>query len=208
MFSDYIQNIAMVVIFAGFLGLILPRGKYRDYVKLITGLVVILAVISPAAGFFTGRSLEDFFEEAQRQIRMDIARGAISGGHTGNNTMLQAVLEEYRAGLSAQLSLKISNLGYEVEEARIYIDESNENFGRITGLSLVLSEKPEEEGGGGLIRVERVSLSSIDIGISIGPAENTDRDESPEIIAVKNLLSDFYNLSVENINIRVIHNER
>lgn len=199
MLRDYVQNIAMVVIFTSFLGLILPGGKYKDYIKLITGLAIILAVISPVAGFFSGRSLDDFFREAQRQIGMDIAANAISSGIIFEDTMRRAVLEEYRAGLKTQMSLKISNMGYELIEARIYIDDSDENFGMIEGLALKLLKKAEETERG-LIRVDRVNIENI----NIRRTENDNADENPEINAIKNLLSDFYNLPVRNIHIETL----
>ncbi|MCL2564293.1 MAG: stage III sporulation protein AF [Defluviitaleaceae bacterium] len=198
MLRDYVQNIAMVVIFTSFLGFVLPRGKYKDYIKLITGLVVILAVISPVAVFFDHRSLDDFFREAQRQIGMDIATNtnAIAGGTPFEDTMRRAVLDEYRAGLKTQISLKISNLGYELREASIYINEGNENFGMIEALVLTIAKKEVEEERG-LIRVERVNVGTI----GVRGLENEAADNDPEINAIKNLLSDFYNLSVENIHI-------
>jgi len=205
MLRDYVHNIAMVVIFASFLGLILPRGKYKDYVKLVMGLAVILAVISPVANIFGGGSLENFFEEARAQfnlaelnLSMDIARNAAAGDFGSENTMLAAVLEEYRSGLEAQMRLIISNLGHELKESRIYIDESNENFGLITELELIITKK-SDDASNSLIRVDRVSVETI----GITGTENIDTDENPEINAIKNLLSDFYNLSVENIHIKV-----
>jgi len=201
MLRDYVQNIALIVIFACFLGLVLPRGKYKDYIKLITGLAVILAVISPVASFFTGRSLEEFFEEARVQIGMDIASHRLSGSHF-EDSMRLAVLEEYRRGLNTQINMMISDFGYKLEYSVIYIDESDDNFGRISGLDLSLS-KIIAESAQNFIRIERINVLSIDVGGS----ENPQSDESPEINSIKNLLSDFYNLSVENINIRALSSD-
>ena len=198
MFREYVQNIAMVIIFTSFLGLILPGSKHKGYIKLIAGLVVILAVISPVAVFFTGNNLEEFFVSAERQLGFDIAARTIQSGGHFEDIMLRAVLDEHRAGLEAGMRKKISNLGYELRDSRIYIDESDENFGMIAALALTLSPKVDEPERG-LIRVERVSIERI--GINMPGMESG--DDCPEINAIKNLLADFYNLSVANIHITV-----
>jgi len=199
MFREYVQNIAMVIIFTSFLGLILPSSKHKGYIKLISGLVVILAVISPVAYFFGGRNLEELFISAERQLGFEIAARTVQTGGNFEDTMLRAVLDEHRAGLEAGMRIKISNLGYELEDARIYIDESDENFGMIAALVLTLSPKVDEPSDRGLIRVERVNIESIGINM---PGIQAD-EYSEEINAIKNLLADFYNLSVTNIHIYI-----
>jgi len=201
MFREYVQNIAMVIIFTSFLGLILPRSKHKSYIRLIAGLVVILAVIAPIAGLLSGRNLEEFFVSAERQLSFDIATRTIQSGGHFEDTMLRAVLAEHRSGIEAGMRQKISNLGYELVDSRIYIDESEENFGMIAALALVLSPtQGAEESDRGLIRVDRVNVGRIGIGSNIAAGQSEGNDE---INAIKKLLSDFYNLSVENIYIIV-----
>jgi len=201
MFREYVHNIAMVIIFTSFLGLILPRSKHKGYIKLIAGLVVIMAVISPLATLFSGNNLEELFISAERQLNFDIATRTISKSSNLEDTMLRAIIAEHKTGIEAGLRMKISSLGYEVIDARIYIDESEEYFGMISALILTLAHETKESPGRSLIRVERVNIGQINIGADARAAAN-EHDE--EIIAIKNLLADFYNLSVENINIIVI----
>jgi len=198
MFRDYVQNIATLLIFTSFLGIILPRGKYKGYVRLIAGLVVILAVVGPVMSFFSGRALDDFFVEAERQLGLDIAAQAMRSGMHFEDSMLRAVLDEHRAGLEAGMRTKISSLGYELEDARIYINETDESFGMIDELVLVLSKR-NETADTSIIRVDRVRIDRI--GIGTNAPGNQGSDECDEINAIKNLLADFYNLSVTNIHI-------
>jgi len=198
-FWEYVQNIAMVIIFTSFLGLIIPRSKHKSYIKLITGLVIILAIISPVAAFFSSHNLEELFLSAERQLNVDIAARAMQSGRGFEDTMLLAVFNEHRAGIEASLRTKVLSLGYELVDVRIYIDESDERFGMISHMMLVLSREQAEDTHR-LIRVERISIASI--GINSGLVQNRD-NYIEEINMIKNLLSDFYNLSVENIDIIV-----
>ena len=199
-FWDYVQNIAMVVIFTSFLGLIIPRSKHKAYIKMITGLVIILAIISPIAAFFSNQSLEDLFISAERQLNVDIAARTMLSGRSFEDTMLLAVFNEHRIGLEASIRTKVSTLGYELVDARIYIDESEERFGMISHMMLVLSRSHVEDTRT-LIRVERINIANI--GINSGLTQNQD-SYLEEINMIKKMLSDFYNLSVENIDIIII----
>ena len=199
MFREYVQNIAMVMIFTSFLGLILPRSKHKSYIRLIAGLVVVLAIISPVVRVFNNQNLDEIFVSFERQLGLDVAARSLRHGTPFEDAMLRAVLEEHRMGLEASIRLKVSSLGYELEDARIYIDESEENFGMIAGLFLTLSRETAEPNRG-LIRVDRVSVSNIGIGQNAPSAQD---NYSEEINTIKKLLSDFYNLSVENIDIIV-----
>jgi len=198
-FREYVQNIAMVIIFTSFLGLIIPRSKHKAYIKLITGLVVILAIISPIATFFSSQSLEELFISAERQLNVDIAARTIQSGRGFEDTMLLAVFNEHRIGLEASIRAKVLTLGYELVDVRIYIDESEERFGMINHMMLILSPKPVEDTTT-LIRVERINIANI--GINSGLTQNQG-DYLEEINMIKKMLSDFYNLSVENIDIIV-----
>ena len=199
-FREYVQNIAMVVIFTSFLGLIIPRSKHKAYIKLITGLVVILAIVSPIATFFSGQSLEELFVSAERQLNIDIAARTIQSGRGLEDTMLLAVFNEHRIGLESSIRAKVRDMGYELVDARIYIDESEERFGMISHMMLVLSREAVEDTRT-LIRVERINIANV--GINSGSTQNQD-NYIEEINMIKKVLSDFYNLSVENIDIIVI----
>lgn len=52
--SRWMQQLAFLVLFAGFVEIALPSGEVRKAVRLVAGLVVMLAVVEPLAGWVTG----------------------------------------------------------------------------------------------------------------------------------------------------------
>jgi stage III sporulation protein AF len=47
----FARNIAVFIIFTSFVGMILPNGKYRAYIDLLFGLILILLIAEPIIGF-------------------------------------------------------------------------------------------------------------------------------------------------------------
>ena len=192
----YSLNIAVVLIFSTFFGLVLPVGRYKEYVKLVTGLMVILVIISPMAELVGAGGYEALFKQAEGELNINIT-GKESKIY--DDTMVKTVLEVYRSDITVQLSEKIAANGYSLDYAYIYIDESDEKFGSVTGLELTLSKREaEKHENAGLIKVDKIRLEPI------GKESKTNATEdSQEIKTIKNLISDFNNLSVDNIYIKM-----
>ena len=192
---SYTLNIAVVLIFTGFLGLVLPGGKYKEYIKLVTGVLVILIIISPVAGLMNSGGYEALFKQAEAELNMNIT--GKERPYYYDDTMAKTVLEVYAKDIRSQLEEKIAAHGFTVEDASIYIEESNENFGRIIGIDLILEEGAKEEKNN-LIKVDKIKIEPI----SKKGTDNAGED-TQEIKKLKNFISDFYNLSVDNIHIKI-----
>lgn len=55
---ELVRKLVLVVIFAGFCELLLPRGSFRSYLRLVVGLVVIALLLQPLAQFRGGVNWE------------------------------------------------------------------------------------------------------------------------------------------------------
>ena len=194
---QYSANIATVLIFSTFLGLVLPGGSYKGYIKLVTGLLVILAIISPLTKALNSDGYEALLKQAESELNMNIA--GKESKYYYDDAMAETVIEVYREGIISGVSKKVQTCGYSLIHANIYIDESDENFGQITGMELTLSN-PEtvKTESTGFIKVDKIYLEPIG-----KQNANNINEESKEISAVKNLISDFYNLSADNIYIKI-----
>ena len=190
----YGANIAVILIFTSFLNLVLPGGRYKDYIKLVTGLMVILVIISPVAEFLNSGGIEGLFNQAERELSMSITGKEKPYYDDG---MIKTVMAVYREDIASGLEKKLAEYGYEAESIFIDIDESDENFGLIRGIRLVVSKREVvKEEKSNFIKVDKIRIEPIGGESRIG-------GDSPEIKTLKNFISGFYNLSVENIYIEM-----
>jgi len=193
---QYSLNIVVVLVFSAFVALVLPGGKYKEYIKLVTGIIVILIIISPAAELINYHSYEGLLKQAQLELDMKIAGKEI---YYHDASMVKAIIELYSEDIKNQLGKNVRGYGFRLEYANIIIDESEEDFGKITGIDLILSKaETQKEEAQGFIKVDKIRLEPVGKEIS----ENSGQD-SEEIKKIKNFISGFYNLSADNIHIKV-----
>ncbi len=57
--TDWVRNIALVVLFASFLELLLPTSGMQRFVRVIMGLLILLAILTPVVDALQGHRLPD-----------------------------------------------------------------------------------------------------------------------------------------------------
>jgi stage III sporulation protein AF len=57
--TDWVRNIALVVLFASFLELLLPTSGMQRFVRVIMGLLILLAILTPVVDTLQGHRLPD-----------------------------------------------------------------------------------------------------------------------------------------------------
>ncbi|MCL2840169.1 MAG: stage III sporulation protein AF [Defluviitaleaceae bacterium] len=179
-FFEYLRNITYYLMFATVAGMIAPAGKYRKFVSLILGFVMLLLMLRPLAGFVGGE--------------MDISEwftGVIPSQPTWEtystdweNTHLREVFESQ---LESQLMTFLGNEGFTVYSATF---EYTDDFTQITQVRTTLSriEAPQ--------RVPFIRIEPVRIG-------EPELEECPISTAAKNLISQFYNLPTTHIHVNV-----
>ena len=182
-FFIYLRNITYYLMFVSLIGMLAPPGKYKKFVSLVTGFILLSIMIAPLAGFSGDTSVTDWF----------------SGIHTeGRDQDLESSYANWRGtylryAFETQLGFQLENLlsqnGFTVYEKSFTFPE---DFSRLNSVSVVLSREETPQ------RVPFIRIQPVQIGIP-EPAE-----ACPTAIAAKNLISEFYNLNVEHINVEVM----
>jgi len=192
--ANYIRNIAVFIIFASFVTIICPSKKFEQYIKLVLGIIMIFVVAAPLAGIITaitggsGSPLRDMHINYDRAV---MARQIADADQAGRD----AIIADFRAALTEQLRRVVDTHGvFTLLDAYFEID-LGENFGEILSIRAVVSEGAA--GGTPLVRIDPVRID-FGIGTRGMPAAATDV-ESPQIVSLKNAISDFYNLDRSNI---------
>jgi stage III sporulation protein AF len=178
---EYFRNITYYLLFAAVVGMIAPAGKYRQYVRLVTGFILLLLILQPLTVFINGPGLPVTEWFSVSAAKADDYRSSYDEWHY---TSLSAAFEEQ---LHAQLSAFLQQNGYEMGDAEFaYAND----FSRIERISLTASNIPSEPGRRPFIRIEPVQIGS-------GKAET----EGADTAAIKKLISGFYNLPAEHIHV-------
>ena len=180
----YLRNITYYLMFAAVVGMLAPQGKYKKFVSLVMGFILLSIMIAPLARFSGEIPVTDWFSGLAHQSQS--YENLETSYANWRNTYFHGAFE---AQLATQLTNLLTQNGFEVHDAHITFLE---DFTALTGVQVTVSEREETPQRVPFIRIQPVQVS---------------RQEEPEACttstAVKNLISEFYNLSQAHINVTV-----
>ena len=195
--SSWAQQIIFAVIIGTILQMLLPEGKNKKYIKIVIGVYVLFAVISPVIG---------------KDIDIDLNELNISLDNT--NTSLEETNKEnindmFTTNLTQDIKSKLNNKGYGCESVEI---QTNENYEvekiTITGIYEVYEDGNEDEKKEEQESKNNVKINSININeVQIGEKENSIKEQVVKGIPkseekdLKEYLSETYNVKEKNISI-------
>ena len=192
--SEYIRNIAVFLIFSSFITIISPGKKYEPYINLVLGIILIFLVTIPLAGVINAIAggSGDFFSDATLQHERAIMARQIEDASQGQ---INTILETYTQSLTQQLTRIVAGHGFTLHHADFEID-TGADFGAILSIHMTVGEG---EATARLVRIDPVRITP---GVNTrGEPTPTETQDSTRIISLKNAISDFYNLSQDNIYI-------
>jgi len=187
-FFDYIRNITYYLLFASLAGMIAPSGKYKKYVSMVMGFILLALLLQPLRHFVG-------IEAIETQVTQWLT-GAVPGpesnmedAHTiWQDLHLSAAFE---AQLAAQLEGFLLSNGIAMHEAGFTYTS---DFSQITSVRVLVSRKNPEE-----YEPRRIPFIRIEpIGMQ---APETEYD--PLVSEVKNLIAGFYNLQDTHIYVEI-----
>jgi hypothetical protein len=191
---EYFRNIAGFLVFAGVAGVLAPK-RFSQYIKLAAGLVTVILAVSPLARVLNGN-----WVYTPEIPKIEMYGGTVSDGMVG-----ERIAGEYKKALERhledELAKRAGETGFIYRSAVFHINEdySDEYFGEIYGVTVILAETAPEAAKRPFIYVEKVQPITILPNVS---QENQDL-ETELTKDIKKVISDFYNLSINNINIMI-----
>jgi hypothetical protein len=172
-FFEYLRNITYYLLFASLVGMIAPAGKYRQYVKLVTGFILLFMFVKPLAAFTDklGVPVTEWFT-ANPVVYADY-------GYLYD----EAVLDAFTHQLNQQLAQLLEQNGYTLAEAEYVF---NDGLTALEGIYVTAHAAEKEKTP--FIRIEPVR---------IGNAESTAESD------IKKIISGFYSLEAGHIHVKV-----
>jgi len=197
---SWIKNIVIYMFMNTIVMNLLGNKSYKKYVSIVSGMILVLIVISPFMNYMELEDKLDYFIQAN-----DFAVET-SDFQTDVNRMEKeqrdVIFEEYIGKVKAKIEDLLLGEGVYAQEINVTIDQESDSstFGEILRLDITASLEQNEGAG-----ENRLSIDEIDIArIRMKDGEDTSKAvPSPMEIDIKSKLSDFYNIEQDNININI-----
>lgn len=176
--KQYIGNIFCIYIIMSVLESIISNEKYERYMKLLGGVVMIMVVVAPLAGMFSGNEIafdSDIFSECE--LSDEVYAGILSAEKGRNDEIINLYCDTVRERAASC----VDGTDYELIscEVRLNLDETSSDYGKILLVDIALLKKN-----------------------GIYPGQNKDFYDF-DIVALKNNLANFYNIPQANIYINI-----
>ena len=189
--NEYVRNIAFYLIFMSLSGIILPEGKYKKYINVILGLVLIIILMSPFYRFLSTGN----FDVDELIDSLNISTAFASNIENYEDIRNRAIKGEFLASLRTHAENIIRDSDYDLNDISADFDL---NTGEIRSIHLKVQkrESPQETERvrRPFIRVEPIRIDSPFSPLAAEPQEITD---------MKRMISHFYGVPAENIIIDI-----
>lgn len=181
--SEYVRNVFCLYIILSIAGNLTANEKYARYIRLFSGIMIIIAVIGPVVSLFgineTGID-ENIFEEYELSEEV---YGAIMRAEEGRN---QEIIDAYYSSVKDKVSEYASQWGYTAHDTTVEInlDPQSVDYGKVVLIRTQLDAEESTEG-----------LNSENVYYGY------------DIVTIKNNLANFYNIPVANIYINIYNRQ-
>ena len=193
--SSWAQQIIFAVIIGTILQMLIPEGKNKKYIKIVIGVYILFAVISPVIGKNIDLNLDEF------NITLENTTTNL------DETNQDEINNLYLTNLKQDIIAKLENKGYGCENTTI---ETNENYEvekiAITGIYELEDSEDENDTSNSDNDVTPINEVSIN-QVQIGEKENSIKEQvvkgipKSEEKSLKEYLSETYNVQEKNITI-------
>lgn len=190
-FVQWIKNIAVFYIIASLILNIIPGDKYKRYIKLFLGVVMVILLIKPI-GRLTGLDgkFDELFWTGSYGAMSDELKAELA---FADEERIRVITAEFEKKISSDIKDYVESLGavYISSRPEIDIDPASKGYGSLARISVEISRGGAYSQG----------------NIYVPPVYVQDRDNyyEDELIAIeiKNYLADFYKLEKRNIYVNI-----
>lgn len=202
---SWLKTVVIFMIFLTILTNLLGKSDFKKYINVATGLLLVLVTVSPILQFLTqDKGFDYYFSSSSFQLQTTEVANEMRQAEENQQVV---ILTKYKDEIRAQIKDLLEERELYLIDADIVIDEDveSEGYAKIKELTVIAtySAKAADDDTG--IEIPSIEISEIVIG---NKEENKNEKKTedfltPMEIQVKNMLSDFYNIKADNINISI-----
>ncbi len=199
---DWVKSIVFFLVLISVINNLLGSSSYKKYINLISGMILIILVVSPLLRVFDIDEKIDYYFKKNTFMAdsQDINNDLIKI----EQSQMSSIMEEYKKEIKSNAARLLEKEGLYISSFNVKIneDENSRSFGTIEKIDIVAAYTYKEESNL-LESIDKVEIDRIEIGQKNQEENNDNIKLSETEIYIKNLLSDFYNVDFDNINISI-----
>lgn len=196
LFGAYIKTIAAFLIFSAFAEIIMPDNKYKKYISIVLGFLMIATIMKPL-GSILGSDKFEFINLAKAESSINLEKSTMPESEQYySNKQNEFVTEIYKKSINEDIKMRIINENINIVDVKAVINEdyNDAGYGEIVSISVNVNSEESEDTGS---IVKPVDINGY--GESGSNASNDVSDETREIIIQS--LNEYYKIPTEKIEI-------
>lgn len=192
-----VQTLIVIAVLVIFLEMFLPRNTFKNYLNMLVGLLIIVAILQTFSSLSGGKILSELpalaLGAGEGENQNYSLEEIINEGNSLGEVNEEVAIEQYKKGLLKQIRALVEmQNNFRVVEVEVeFNNEGQSGALELEKIILVLSR--------GVDVVSRVDVLEVEIDNSLDELEYDNSSKEAEKIAVN--LSNFYNLEREQIKI-------
>ena len=208
---ELVQTIVVIVVLAVLVEMLLPNGDMRRYVKMVIGLIIIMAVLQAAAGALNSGFMQDVPAVTVSDSGAPPLEEIMAAGGELSTINQDKAKEQYSEGLARQVMALVSfNSEVQAVEARVNLAGENGDIKEITIFFQTGAKAPASgvnegsehtDGRTGALDVQRVvvDLGGDDAEDELNRAKTATPEQEKAAAELTGVIAEFYNLKPEQV---------
>lgn len=207
--KQWVINIVTLILFIIMFEMILPAGKMKKYIRLVTGTIMVIVIINPLAGLLDG-NIDFSALQAANSNSLDRLQLEKDSKVLGKEQMDQ-IIEVYRENIIEQMELEAEKVeGVKEAKADIIFNEdyTSKAFGEIkrayleiyTGNYTPVSQSEGTSGSDNTAGIETVAaVEHVKVGRSINTMQGDDYCDPHIVKKLEEKIEQIFGVKSENI---------
>ena len=205
---SWIKDIVIFMVLISVITNLMGKSSYKKYINLISGIILVILVITPLLKIFQlDNTLDYYFTTNSLTAQAGEVQDINEKFGEIESSRQEEILTQVKAKITDKINALLDKEDVETESIEIILEEdaASSSYGSLKGLnvkgvykSAVNKAKDKET-----IKIDRVEINEIDLKKDNSSTEAVMDFISPVEIKAKKVLSDFYNLDADNINISI-----
>lgn len=197
--SNWAQGIIVAVIIATIVEMILPQGTIKKYIKVVIGMYILFAIVSPIIAKISGGKIDvnNIIDTSAYAEEINNNNNKISKKLDSNSS--RTIKDIYIENLKSDIKSKVKSKGYSIDS--IYIDAKDDKNYTIEKINLCLekaSKNKENTENEILIQINEIGSSYNNTEETHTPVNRLSNAEKQEL---KTYLADIYSINTDIIYI-------
>lgn len=199
--TSWAEGIIIAVIVGTIIEMIIPNGNSKKYIKIIVGIYILNAIISPIILKFTGQSIEVNSSEVESFFKTSSNYQSVT--NTLEDTNNGSIVRIYRNKLEEDIKSKIKEKGYEVTKLIVDLELQNKDekqYGKIKKIQVGVVKSENNN----INQENSILINEIQININDNNTQQQLNSKGITEAQKKELIeyiSDSYEISKESIEV-------